>query len=165
MWIIPDGTCVVVLTATSSVCLTKRNSLLLASSNKKAVAAAAAFVVAFARDQNAIELLVRMRRGRRDAFLDTDERFRNSCVIWCALLPLIDRRAMSVDGVEDFQVFSQVSFLKVVGPKGPVLTTCLDQRQISPTILGLKWSSHANLWRSRTNISISPVLCACRSHL
>jgi hypothetical protein len=64
-WIIPDATCVVVLTATSSVRLAKRNSRLLASSYKNA-AAAAAFVVVFARGQNATELLVRMRRRRRD---------------------------------------------------------------------------------------------------
>ena len=40
-----------------------------------AAAAAAAFVVTFARGQNSIELLVRMKRGRRDALLDTVERF------------------------------------------------------------------------------------------
>ena len=70
-WIIPDATCVVVLTANSSVCSRKRSSLLLASSDKNAVAAAAGFVVAFARGQNATRLLVRMRRGRRDTHLDT----------------------------------------------------------------------------------------------
>ena len=58
---------------------------------KKAVAAAAAFVVAFARDQNAIELLVRMRRGRRDELLDNVERFCNNSCIVVLLSPFCSR--------------------------------------------------------------------------
>ena len=64
--------------------------------------------------------------------------------------------------------FVSISPLEVGDPKGHMLKTSLDQRKRSPTMkkkMHLKWSSHVNLWRSRTNINILPVLCACRSHL